>query len=39
MFNFVKECYSKGLYTDDDMALLVKAGMITQEQYDSVKTA
>lgn len=39
MFSFVKEYYNKGLYTDDDMALLVKTDMITQEQYDSVKTA
>lgn len=34
---YILEYYVDGLFSDEDMELLVLAGMITQEQYNSVK--
>lgn len=37
--DYVLDYYKMTLFSDDDMAGFVKLGWITQEQYDSVKTA
>lgn len=34
---YILEYYVDGLFSDEDMELFILAGMITQEQYDSVK--
>jgi len=31
-YELIKDYYLKGLFTDSDLALLVQAGFITQEQ-------
>lgn len=36
--DYILEYYSMGLFTDSDMVDFVSVGMITQKQYDSVKT-
>lgn len=34
---YILEYYKAGIFSDADMELIVKAGMITQDQYNSVK--
>lgn len=36
MLSFIKECYSKGLYTDDDLLTIRNGGMITDSEYNSL---
>ena len=34
---YILEYYVDGLFSDEDMLLLIEAGMITEDQYNSVK--
>lgn len=36
MFKIVKRYYDKGIYTKDNVAVFVKAGKITPEQYKEI---
>lgn len=36
MFKIVKRFYDKGYYTKEDVAVFVKAGKITAEQYEEI---
>ena len=36
MFNIVKRFYDKGYYTKEDVAVFVRAGKITAEQYEEI---
>ena len=36
MFKLVKRYYDKGVYTKDDVMKFVKAGKITEEQYEEI---
>jgi len=36
MFTIVKRYYDKGIYTADDVAVFVRAGRLTPEQYEQI---
>ena len=36
MFKIVKRYYDKGIYSKEDVAVFVKAGKITPEQYKEI---
>lgn len=36
MFNIVKRFYDKGIYTSENVAMFVKSGKITPEQYKKI---
>lgn len=36
MFKIVKRYYEKGIYTKENVAVFVKAGKITAEQYEQI---
>lgn len=36
MFEYIKEYYKEGLYTQDDLKTLLAGGMLTQDEYDSL---
>ncbi|MDD4469255.1 MAG: XkdX family protein [Acholeplasmataceae bacterium] len=36
MFAIVKRYYDKGIYTADDVAVFVRAGRLTPEQYEEI---
>ena len=36
MYKIVKRYYDKGIYTKEDVAVFVKAGKITAEQYEEI---
>lgn len=36
MFEYIKEYYKKGLYTEDDLKALLAGEMLTQDEYDSL---
>lgn len=36
MFKIVKRYYDKGYYTKEDVAVFVRAGKITAEQYEQI---
>jgi uncharacterized XkdX family phage protein len=36
MFRIVKRYYDKGIYSNDDVAVFVRAGKITPEQYQEI---
>lgn len=36
MFTYIKDYYNRGLYTVDNLKTFLQAGMITQEEYDSL---
>lgn len=36
MFDYIKDYYSKGLYTDEQLDTFVSAGMITSEQKEEI---
>lgn len=39
MMDYILDYYKMKLFTDDDMKRFIQLDWITQEQYDSVKTA
>ena len=36
MYDIVRDYYSKGIYTDANVATFVRAGKITAEQYEQI---
>jgi cytochrome oxidase assembly protein ShyY1 len=36
MYNIIRLYYEKGLYTDDDLAVFVQAGYISEEQKQKI---
>ena len=36
MYKIVKRYYDKGIYSKEDVAVFVKAGKITEEEYKSI---
>ncbi|MBF7119483.1 XkdX family protein [Pediococcus pentosaceus] len=36
MFEYIKDYYEKGLYTEDDLKTLLNGEMLTQDEYDSL---
>ena len=36
MFEYIKEYYKDGLYTEDDLKTLLAGEMLTQDEYDSL---
>ena len=36
MFEIIKDYYNKQIYTDANVAVFVKAGKITEEQYEQI---
>ena len=36
LFNVVKRYYDKCIYTKDDVAVFVRAGRLTSEQYEQI---
>lgn len=36
MFEYIKEYYKEGLYTEDDLKTLLAGEMLTKDEYDSL---
>ncbi|QHM64686.1 XkdX family protein [Pediococcus pentosaceus] len=36
MFEYIKEYYKEGLYTEDDLKTLLAGELLTQDEYDSL---
>lgn len=36
MFEFIKEYYQEGLYTEDNLKTLLAGGLLTQDEYNSL---